>query len=164
MIEFGSEQTIDIGERKYRLGKMRLKYIREFRDWIRAKVGDPFALVERFIDRLPAEQTMALLREAEEVKRDLESFRLLCPLGQRFLFTEEGLSLVVGMLLSEHHPGAGEDEVQAVADALATRMMETLTKAMGDGPNGAGPGGQVASPAESTGTKSTEGSGITDLV
>ena len=160
MINFGSEQTVTIGEKPYRLGKLRLRHIRAFRDWVAAQIGDPFAAIERFVDKLPGEQALALIKEAEQTKRDLESFRLLCPLGQRFLFTEEGLRMITGMLLEQHHPDASEDEIEEVVEVLASRMVEALTTAMGSVPNEEGPGAQDR-PAASTGTQFTSASGIT---
>lgn len=160
MLNLGSEQVITLDDgRSFRLDKMRLRMIRDFRDWIAGRVGDPFAVAERFVDKLPGPEAMALVKEAEETKQELESFRLLGPLGLRFLLTEEGLTFVVGMLLQRHHPDADDDTREAVADAVGERLVEILQKAQGSVPNGAGPG--EAPPAESTGTPSTSGSGTT---
>lgn len=157
MINLGSEQAVEAAGKSYRLGKLKLRHIRAFRDWVAARVGDPFATAERFVDRLPPAEAMTLVKEAEQLKRELEGFRMLCPLGQRFLFTEEGMAFVTGLLLEEHHSGVGEDEVQAVADELAGRVVEALAKAMGESPNAGGPG-VPPPPAGSIGTPSTDAS------
>lgn len=157
MLNFGSEQTIEAAGKSYRLSRLKVKHIRAFRDWVAARVGDPFSLAERMADKLPAEQVMTLVREAEEVQRQLDAFTLTCPLGLRYLGTEAGHTEVVRLLLDEHHPQATDDEVEAVAEVVALRVIEILTAAQGDaGPNAEAPA--AASRGASTGTRSTEDS------
>lgn len=156
MIDFGSTQTIETPRGSYTLDKLRLRQIREWRDHVAERLGDPFAEAERFVERLPREEAMKLLKEAEAVRDQLQAFSMFCPLSVRFLMTEEGLLWVARALLEKHHPQASEDDVEAVGEVLAGRLVEVLTRAMGSVPNG--PGEQAPapqSPSESTGGGST---------
>ena len=154
MIHFGEEQTIQVGDKAYRLSRWKLRHMRAFRDWIAERIGDPFAHLDRLIDKVPVELAREEIRRAEEVRDQLQAFSLASPLAQKHLLTEEGLYRVAALLLGEHHPDASEEDTWNVAMAIAYRLSDTLTKASGQIPNEDAPEGDTLR-GEPTGTRST---------
>ncbi len=126
---------------------MRIHQIRAFRDWIAERIGDPFATVERFLPRLPSSDAMKMIKEAEVVRDDLQSFGLGTALFQRFIKTEEGASFLIKQMLEKHHGGATIDDALAIAMALGEqKMSEVLVKAAGSVPNAEGAAAVSQSP------------------
>jgi len=155
LLNLGREQQITTADgRAWTLGRLELRHIRAWRDWIKSQLGDPLEVVERMAAVMEDESVLPLLREAEETRRQLESFSLGCPLAQRFLDSEEGAAQLVWHMLREAHPKADLEDAFAVAQVLAANMNEVLDTAAGSVPNGDGRGG----PAPSTGMRSTAGS------
>lgn len=156
MFDRGQEQQITTPDGQvWTLSRLELRHIRAWRDWIKSQLGDPLAVVERMAAVMEDESVMPLLREAEGVRRDLESFSLGCLLAQRFMASEEGGAQLVWQLLRPAHPQATLEDAFAVAQVLGKQMAEAMDRASGSVPNGEG---REASPAPSTGTRSTAGS------
>lgn len=122
MFNPGKQQDIQLPSGRYaRLGRLRLSVLRSFRDWVAELVADPFEVVERWIDRVPAEETVRQLRQAEDVRDQLRYFSLACPLATRLLGTEEGLAKLLHLLMLERDQKATEDD----AFELALHLMES---------------------------------------
>lgn len=155
MLKLGEEQVIQTPDgREWTLSRMELKVIRAWREYVQKREGDPFTIVDRYLGRVKDELLMPLLKDGEEVKHQLACFSLGCPLSQRHIATEEGLSYLVGLLLKKAHPQATEEDAYAVADAVNRRLAEVLETAGGEvPPNAAAPA--AASRGDSTGGKST---------
>lgn len=157
MLKLGEEQTVTTPDgRTWTLSRLELRHVRAFREYVVKAEGDPFEVVERFLGKLADSELMPLLKEAEKVRDQLRAFSMGCPLAQRHLGTEEGLSMLVGALLKKRHPDATEEDAFGVAVEVNRRLDEVLKAAQGElPPNGDGRVSQEASPAASTGGKST---------
>lgn len=154
----GQEQTVTTPDGKtWRLARLELRLIREFRDWISQRIGDPFETVDKYIDKLPADQSMQMIREAESKRDQLRSFSLGCDLAKQALATEEGQAELMRLLLLRHQPKATGEDGLAVVVALGEKLSDALEKASGDVPEGNGAVGNGI--PGSTGTKSTAPSG-----
>lgn len=115
MFNPGSETPITLPDgRTFTLGRLEVRHIRALRDFVAAREGDPFELAERFLGKIPQEESLRMIREAEEIKKQLRCFSLACPLAQKHLATEEGLAFLLLQLLRGHHPQATESEALAV--------------------------------------------------
>ncbi|HEX5272707.1 MAG TPA: hypothetical protein VFW33_19555 [Gemmataceae bacterium] len=158
MLKLGEEQQIQTPDgREWTLGRLELRTVRAWRDYIRKQIGDPFATVDRYLGKVKDELLMPLLKEAEEVKRQLACFGMGTPLSWQFLVSEEGGAVLVGLLLKKAHPNATEDEVFEVSLAVAKKMAEVLEKAGGTvPPNAAAPAAE--SRGDSIGGKFSGGS------
>lgn len=137
MISFGEPQKVKVKLpdgtfREWTVGRVEIRVIRAFRDWIAERLGDPFAAAERWVDKLPPEQAVLMVREAEQTRDQLASFSLGCPLARRFLATEEGQAVLFQLLLEPAHPDVTEEEAWRVAQALGEKAAEVLAKASGE--------------------------------
>lgn len=159
MLQLGDVQQVTTPDgRQWELSRLELRHIRAFRDWIKSRVGDPYATVDRFLGKIGDEQLIDMLREAEKVAFQLRNFSMACPLALEHLQTEEGLAFVVGLLLRDRHATHTEADAWQVAQAIERRLAEVLEKAQGALPNGGSPAEPAtASPGESTGCGSTPG-------
>lgn len=139
MIDLSKEQTLDTPDgRKWQLSKLRLAMVQEWRAKVTEKVGDPFALVDRFIDKLSPPETVKLIKEAESIRDQVQCFSMFSLISLRFLITEEGLFWLTGKLLEKHHAGASEDDIGDVTEVLAGKIFEALMKTMSESPEGEG--------------------------
>lgn len=158
MLKLGEEQTIQTPDgREWTLGRLDLKVIRAWREYVQKREGDPFAVVDRYLGKIKDELLMPMLKDAEEVKKQLACFGFGSPLSQKYVATEEGLTVLTGLLLKKAHPTASEEDAFAVADAFSARVAEVLETAGGTvPPNAAAPAPE--SRGDSTGGKSTAAS------
>lgn len=154
MLEIGSTSTVKALGRTWTIGRLELRVIREFRDWIKTQIGDPFARVEKFFDRLPDAEKLRRIKEAEDECRQLESFSLSSDLAKRFMNAEEGAAFLFWQLLKPAHPDVTIEEAFQVCQAMGQqRQNEVLAKSAGEvRGNGAAP--VVPGQKKSTGTKS----------
>mgnify|MGYP001582727139 CR=1 FL=1 len=164
MFNPGKQQDIRLADGRFaRLGKLRLSVLRAFRDWVAEKAGDPFETVERWIDRVPAEETVRQLKEAEDVRDQLRFFSLACPLAARLLGTEEGLAKLLHLLMLERDAKAREEDAfeavlaineEAMTEQVLARAQGTESSSSGQAKNSPGPAPLVAGPV-SAGATST---------
>lgn len=152
MFSPGQEQTVIVDGRAYPLGKLRVRVLRAWREWIAERIGDPFADVERFIGRVPEAETARQLREAELLRDGLRYFSLGAPVAQRFLNTEEGMTQLVLLLLREKNAKATEDDAGAVVMhwLKEAQAAEAIARAQGTDSRpiaGEGAEGNAAGPA-----------------
>lgn len=153
MFNPGSEQTVQLpGGKAVRLGKLRLKVLRAWRDWVAEQVGDPFADAERLMGRAPDATVNAAIRRGEDLRDQLRFFSLGCPLAQQAVNTEEGAARLVHLLMLEKDPRASEEDAFEVVIHLSARVAEVLKKAQGDASGGeGGEGGEGNAPAGAAG-------------
>lgn len=144
MFEPGREVTHEVEGKRYTFARLERRVIVEFRDWIAEQIGDPFADVERLIDKLPPEEAKTMIREAKETCDQLRSWSIGCPLAQRFLRTELGLGQLAYLQLRDHHPDITPDEALRVVLALGIRAVATTIQKT----SGTPPGKNVPAPAE----------------
>lgn len=71
-LDLGIEQDITHGGQSYHLGRLTLAPVERFFEWVRRQVGDPFAVAERFLDKLPPAQALELVKEAKSAKDALD--------------------------------------------------------------------------------------------
>jgi hypothetical protein len=121
MFELGREVTKTVNGKAYTFSRLERHIIEGFRDWIADQVGDPFADVERLLDKLPADEAKAMVKEAKETRDQLRSFSLGCPLAQRFLRTEIGMGQLAFLQLRGHHPDITPDDAFQVVLTLGAR-------------------------------------------
>jgi hypothetical protein len=161
MLELGKEQTIAVGAKTWRLGKLSVAAIRGFRAWIKERLGDPFAKVERVLPLLSKEDGLVRIKEAEAIAEQLESFSMQTPLAKRFMQSEEGIAVLFHQLMLPAHPDATVDDAMALLAELGEeKKAEVLAKAEGSLPNAeAGALAVPVYPALLTGTPSTDTSG-----
>jgi hypothetical protein len=159
MLKLGEKQTITTPDgRSWTLGRLELRVVRQWKEWVAARVGDPFETVERFLGMVGDDRLMPMLRDAEKIRDQLRCFSMGCELSQRHLATEEGLAHFVGLLLKGAHPAITEEDVFAVAVEVNNRLAEVLQTAAGElPPNAGGPAPAVDGRASSTGGNSIAG-------
>jgi len=135
MLSLGKETPVTVDGKPFIIGRLTVGVIKSFRDWIQEQIGDPFAEVERFMERMPPEWSIHALRAAGEVRDQLASFSLQCPLAKRFLTTEAGMARLVQGLLQAHHPHVTEGEAFAVMLALGEdQTAKAIAAAAGEVP------------------------------
>lgn len=128
----------------WRFGPLDVEIIEKFRDWVADLLGDPFAELERWADKLSPEAAAAEFREAKAVKKQLSCFSLACPLATEYLNSELGKIELNFLLLEKNHPGVTRDQVMAIAQEVGEREMEEKRKEA----HGEVPGGNGAAPAD----------------
>lgn len=134
-MNFGSEQTIRYKDKSYRLGRLTIGVLESFRNYVAEVVGDPFLLAERFLGKIPAEESVRMVREAEAVARQLKQFSLSCPLAQEFMRTEAGMAYLYALMLRANHPEVTPDDALGMLQAMGEEQARvSLLRAQGDVP------------------------------
>jgi hypothetical protein len=137
---FGAEQFITTPDgKKWKLSRLEIRIIRQFRDWIASCEGDPFELVDRYIGKLPDTDIREMMNEAKATWDQLKNFSIGSPLSIKYMQTEEGVFQLVRLLLLENHPGVSDADVFAVTKEVSSRMGEVLETAQGSAPNAVAP-------------------------
>jgi hypothetical protein len=108
MLEIGKEGSFSALGKSWRMGRLEVSTIKAFGDYCRDKVGDPYAALSRFIDKLPADVACARLREADLVAEDLRYFSLQTATAKRVQATEEGMARLFYLVLRDSNPGMTE--------------------------------------------------------
>jgi hypothetical protein len=140
MLSLGEETTVKINGKTLIIGRLELTPLKRFRDYIAKQIGDPYALVERFIDKMPQEWVTAELDKAKAITEQLESFSIACPLFKRFSAAETGMCILVHQLLLINHPDATEDDAFRLLEHMGREAMaETLARSHGEIPLKNGP-------------------------
>lgn len=140
MFELGREVVKTVGGKAYRFARLERSIVEEFRDWIATQEGDPFTNVKELIGVLDPAAARTWVAEAKEVKDQLRSFSLGCPLAQRYLKTEIGQGELCYLLLRKHQPEITRDEAFAVWTAIgAEEYGSVLAKTQGSPPKNAEP-------------------------
>lgn len=135
MLSLGEETPVTIDGKTWTVGRCELKQIKKFRNYIAGIIGDPFALVERYIDKMPKEWVLAEMEKAKEIQQQLESFAIQSPLAKRFMASEGGMSFLMQQLLLKAHPTATEDDAFMVLQHLGKEeTAKALARAHGEIP------------------------------
>lgn len=143
MVNLGRETHVTIDGKTWIVGRVELSVLEEFRDWVREQVGDPFDHVERLAKILPPAEVVAMAKEAQDIRNQLASFTLGCPIATRFLNTEFGMARLFLAMLKTNHPQATLNDAFRVLQVLGA---EKAAKAISDG-TGNLPEGKASAPA-----------------
>ena len=146
-MDLGREQVVTEadGKTRWTLSVLGPRVIFGFRDWISEQIGDPFAEAERFADKLPAADVLAMVKEAKAVKDQLAGFSIACHLAQQYLKTELGSGMLFKLLLELHHPDVTLEQAFVVlrrfgelklAEGKDGSVASALATATGSVPNG----------------------------
>jgi len=130
-MDLGREQKVNVGGKVWTLGRLTVEAILNFRDWIEAQVGDPFADLAIWADRLPPDLWKEEYARCRLVRDQLRQFSLASDLAKKYLATEVGLAVLFCELLKPYHPEATPTDGLAMVMALGGRAGETLARAMG---------------------------------
>lgn len=139
MLELGKETPVTVDGKPWIVGRLTIGALEEFRDWIKAQVGDPFEGLAELVKVLPKEDAMELVKEAREVKQQLREFSMQTPICKTYMATESGASRLVLALLKPHHPQATIEDAFAVVQALGDKMPKVIADAHGEVPAGPAP-------------------------
>lgn len=134
MLQLGKEQTVTVDGKAWKLGRLELSIVNDFRDWIAERLPDPLAIGEKFFAMLPPDEQLARVRQAEQQKLDLACFTLKSPLAVEYMSREAGIAKLGQLLLRKHQPNVTEAEAFDVFFALQDQMGELLAKAEGKSP------------------------------
>lgn len=164
MLEFGVEQTITHKGRAYRVGRLTLEVLEQFFEWVRAQVGDPFAVVDRYLDRLDPKDALALVREAKAVKDALDGMDLGSPLFIEWVSKTCGCSRLLHLMLLRNHPevtpGLAFEVVVGMGQAEAKKLIKKGAGSVPGG-NADGPAAAADAPGLPTGSTSSAASATT---
>ena len=163
-IVFGREQTIRFDGREYTLDKLRNRHLLAIVKKIKDNYGDLLAPAERFQDKLESADLKDVIREAVAFGRRLDGMYFGDPLVEEYARSPEGSWHLVSLLLSKHHPGISEDEIDDVADEIKRSEKEaaTVATATGSVPNEPeAPSSGAGQAKQSTGGRSATASGTT---
>lgn len=111
MFEPGRPFQVNALGKTWTLGRITLALVRGFRDWIKEQLPDPVGPVGKIFDKLPEEEQIRRVKEAERIGNELKCFSMQSQLAQDYLRKEEGQAKWAQLWLSEHHPEI--DEVTA---------------------------------------------------
>jgi hypothetical protein len=130
----GKETSVDALGKRWTVGRLSLKIIFSFRDWIKAQIGDPYARLERMLPHYSPEDAKRRIAEIDRTLDELEAFTLQSAIAQRFMSTELGGAVFWKLLLSEHHPNVTDEEALAILQEIGERAQaEAVAKATGKG-------------------------------
>lgn len=135
VLQLGKETTIQALGKTWTIGRLELRVVREFRDWLKDRLVDPLAIGEQYFRLLPPEEQLARVKEAEAIGRDLKGFSLQCDLARKALATEEGAAKLVQLLLQAHHPDVTMDEAFLVCQEAGPQLERAMASASGSLPN-----------------------------
>jgi hypothetical protein len=132
----------------------------EFRDWIKTKLVDPLAgPIAKVFDKLPVEEQIERVKEAEKITKQLNCFSMSSALAKEHLSYEEGIAKFGEIWLRQHHP----DIDSKTAFLVMQEVMPELAKAF-PGDNGATLGAAAESFANERGVARRGAPGLgTDL-
>ena len=145
----GRETTVEALGKKWTFGRVELRRIEDFRDWIKTRIGDPFHRANDLLDRAEKQPPGSLQesltdlfgkewKKAKDVAEQLECFTLACPLAQQWMKTEAGAAKLACILLAGAHPDIDDNTALNVFLAVGEeRLNEILKNGMGKIPGGA---------------------------
>jgi len=137
VLELGREVVVEALGKKWTIGRLTLRIVKEFKHYLEELVGDPYAQIDdKHFDLLPKEEQLALLKEAKQAKDDLACFSLNCPLAKKYLAREEGVARFGQLMLQQSHPDITPEDAFDVWMAVGQEeMQKALQKAQGSLPN-----------------------------
>ena len=157
MFDAGRETEVQCGGKTFLVGRMELDVLEGWFLWLRERTGDPFADLERVIDRVPPAAAVTLVKEAEAKRDALRALDLGDPWIQTQLRGLAGSVEMVRLLLKARHPDATAKDAFAVMLAAKARgggLDAVLRRSMGDvedaGGNAAGAPAGAPTGASST--------------
>lgn len=138
MLNLGKE-TMLLG--KWRVSRLGLRVIREFKDWVTDKLPDPMGLGEQYFKLLPPEEQLARLKQAEYQNDALRNFTMKGALAQEYLNTEEGAAKFAQLMLKKHHPNITEEDAFDIFQEAKADIENIIAEAEGKVPNDQAPAG-----------------------
>lgn len=156
-MNLGSETKVKALGKEWTFSRLELRVIEKFRDWIEEQIGDPFAKADRYVNVLPPEEAKAMIKEAEEVQRNLRCFNLHTEFAQQWMGTPSGMGNLVAFMLEDHHPEVNADlAFRIVIDMGDDQLQKILKKAEGSATRQPGGKSKKGNPPTSpTGTTSS---------
>lgn len=131
----------------WRTAKMEYSILDRFAEWVKTQLADPFAGLEKIIDKLPREDALQLVREAQARQREMETLDIDSPEVSRFMKTNRGAMRIFHLLLSANHPELTLDQAFALGMELGEdKIQEIFGDAAGEAP-GEAPQGNRPGPA-----------------
>ena len=135
MIDFGQEQTVEVGGKRYTLARMKLRFIRPLKEYVRSEVGNPYQGLQGLIGELAPEVQREQLKRIDDLKEQLACFSLQAPLAQKFLAADPlAVCALVKAMLQPNHPAVTDDEAEAVVEELNRQeeLAAALARAEGE--------------------------------
>jgi hypothetical protein len=129
---FGQERALTTPDgRAWTLGRLELRLIRSFGEWVKKREGDPFAVIDRYLGKISDDKLMPFFKEARDTQAQLCAFSLATPVASKHLATEEGIAELYRLLLSSHHPKVTSEEALYVALNDEATLAEAIQTAEG---------------------------------
>jgi hypothetical protein len=123
-MRLGREQQVSALNKTWTISRFTNELLFAFRDWIAVQEGDVYAAAERFIDRIKDDgEKIKLIKECQDVDRQLKGFSLSSAIAQRYLSTETGQIKLWQLLLEAKHPGTSSGDAFEVAQAYGEQLM-----------------------------------------
>lgn len=122
----GREQTITVGEKAYRLSRLRRLEWNEFHKWAEKLLPNVLEILAAQIEKYPANLQPLMASQAVELVNE--------PVERRtnvLIDTPSGWAKLVELLLREHHPDITEDEAWDVATEIKAEMWDIIHRAEG---------------------------------
>lgn len=134
--QLGREISVEADGKVWRLPRLEYEIVLAFRDWIAEREGDPFADVKELAATLDAATVNEMVREAKEIKKQLQAFSIGSPLAKRYLTTEIGATELFYLLLRQHQPDVARAQAMRVVVELAQSkgIADVLAKLQGAPP------------------------------
>lgn len=138
MLDLGKESVVEALGESWKMGRLELRVIRGFRNWIRERIGDPYAAVERFLKVLPQDMLLARLKQADAIAEELDRFSMSSPLAAKWMQTEEGAVKLAQLLFLSNHPDLTEEQAFQILQENPEGVATAIKAATGRMPGGNG--------------------------
>lgn len=122
----GSEQTITVGEKRYKLSRLRRKEWTAFNSWAVQVLPNVLEILAAQIEKYPSSIQPLMASEAVQLVNEPVERRVAS-----LVDTPSGWAKLVHLLLQEHHPDATDDEAWDVATAIKQELWDVIAKAEG---------------------------------
>lgn len=99
--ELGKPGPFQALGRTWQMGKRTAKVIEEFNDWVKSKVGDPYAELARFVQHLKPEDVREKLDECDAIRDQLKKPSLATPVAVEYQSTEVGAAYLLYLIMRD---------------------------------------------------------------
>ena len=140
MFDLGQETDVQALGKTWRVGRFTFGVLEEFVAWVRQEVGDPFAGLERIIDKVPPEVAKEMVAAAQAKAAALAAMDISDPLIQEYLGKVRGIVRVFHAMLRQHHPEMTIDQAFAIAAEIGLdKAAAAISQGKGRDPNAKAP-------------------------
>lgn len=139
MPQLGRETVIDALGKRWTVGRWTVDVWDQLLEWARPRLPDPFAGLEKVVDKLPEAAALQLVREAQE--RAARALSIQSPEVVELIDgTLEGKVQTFYLLLRQHHPDVTREEVVEVLRAIGEdQERRAKERAAGEAPSSGNP-------------------------